>query len=210
MGPKAIVSFGAVFAEARVDPEFGTVRLSRMVVAYDAGRIINPKTARSQAIGGIIWGVGHALLEQSETDPATGRFVNRNYSRYLVPTNADIPELEILFVGQYAICRSRSKSCCEAGRAREPKENAHVETGTLRNPDSRQRLIRCPELQLGSDMHHRQLQPGAIRRMSVHCSREYTLIGPLQTDGADSVRADKQRRVSWKRFEIAISLPTAA
>jgi Molybdopterin-binding domain of aldehyde dehydrogenase len=68
MGPKAIVSFGAVFAEARVDPEFGTVRLSRMVVAYDAGRIINPKTARSQAIGGIIWGVGHALLEQSETD----------------------------------------------------------------------------------------------------------------------------------------------
>ena len=97
-GPKAIFSFSAVFAEVRVDPDFGTVRVSRLLGAYDAGRIINPKTARSQAIGGMIWGVGQALLEQSETDPATGRFVNRNLSGYLVPTNADIPELEVLFV----------------------------------------------------------------------------------------------------------------
>jgi xanthine dehydrogenase YagR molybdenum-binding subunit len=101
MGPKAIFSFSAVFAEVRVDPDFGTVRLNRLVGAYDAGRIINPKTARSQAIGGIIWGVGQALLEQSETDPTTGRFVNRNYSGYLVPTNADIPELDVLFVGEF-------------------------------------------------------------------------------------------------------------
>jgi xanthine dehydrogenase YagR molybdenum-binding subunit len=77
------------------------VRLNRFVGAYDAGRIINPKTARTQAIGGIIWGVGQALLEQSETDPVLGRFLNRNYSGYLVPTNADIPELEILFVGEF-------------------------------------------------------------------------------------------------------------
>ncbi len=101
MGPKAIFSFGAVFAEVRVDPDFGTVRVNRVVGAYDAGRIINPKTARSQAIGGIIWGVGQALLEQSETDPTTGRFINRNYSGYLVPTNADIPELDVLFVGSF-------------------------------------------------------------------------------------------------------------
>jgi xanthine dehydrogenase YagR molybdenum-binding subunit len=100
-GPKAIFSFAAVFVEVRVDPDFGTVRLNRFLGAYDAGRIINPKTARSQAIGGIIWGVGQALLEQSETDPETGRFVNRNYSGYLVPTNADIPELEVLFVGDF-------------------------------------------------------------------------------------------------------------
>ena len=85
----------------RVDPDLGLVRLSRVVGAYDAGRIINPKTARSQAIGGIIWGVGQALLEQSETDPMLGRFVNRNYSGYLVPTNADIPELDALFVGEF-------------------------------------------------------------------------------------------------------------
>ena len=68
---------------------------------YDAGRIINPKTARSQAIGGIIWGTGQALLEQSETDPVSGQFINRNYSGYLVPTNADIPELDVLFVGGF-------------------------------------------------------------------------------------------------------------
>ena len=100
-GPKAVFSFAAVFAEVRVDPDLGLVRLNRFVGSYDAGRIINPKTARSQAIGGIIWGVGQALLEQSETDPATGRYLSRNYSGYLVPTNADIPELEVLFVGEF-------------------------------------------------------------------------------------------------------------
>jgi xanthine dehydrogenase YagR molybdenum-binding subunit len=100
-GPKAVFSFAAVFAEVRVDPELGVVRLNRFVGAYDAGRIINPKTARSQAIGGIIWGVGQALHEQSETDPTIARFVNRNLSGYLVPTNADIPELDILFVGEF-------------------------------------------------------------------------------------------------------------
>ncbi|MGC1411753.1 MAG: molybdopterin cofactor-binding domain-containing protein [Acetobacteraceae bacterium] len=63
--------------------------------------MINPKTARSQAIGGIIWGVGQALLEQSEMVPTTGRFLSRNYSGYLVPTNADIPELDVLFVGEF-------------------------------------------------------------------------------------------------------------
>ena len=100
-GPKAVFSFSAVFAEVRVDPDLGLVRLSRVVGAYDAGRIINPKTARSQAIGGIIWGVGQALFEQSETDPALGQFINRNYSGYLVPTNADIPKLDVLFVGGF-------------------------------------------------------------------------------------------------------------
>jgi xanthine dehydrogenase YagR molybdenum-binding subunit len=100
-GPKAIFSFSAVFAEVRVDEDLGLVRLNRFVGAYDAGRIINPRTARSQAIGGIIWGVGQALLEQSETDPRMGRYLHRNYSGYLVPTNADIPELEVIFAGEF-------------------------------------------------------------------------------------------------------------
>jgi xanthine dehydrogenase YagR molybdenum-binding subunit len=100
-GPKAIFSFSAIFAEVRVDPDFGFARLNRVVGVYDAGRIINPKTARSQAIGGMIWGAGQALLEQSEIDPASGQFINRNYSGYLVPTNADIPELDVLFVGDF-------------------------------------------------------------------------------------------------------------
>src|SRR2546430_9338882 len=83
--PKAVFSFSAVFAEVRVDPDLGLVRLSRFVGAYDAGRIINPLTARSQAIGGIIWGVGQALLERAETDPTLGRALERNLPRHLVP-----------------------------------------------------------------------------------------------------------------------------
>jgi xanthine dehydrogenase YagR molybdenum-binding subunit len=100
-GPASIFSFSALFAEVRVDEELGIVRVSRFVGAYDAGRIINPRTARSQAIGGIIWGIGQALLEQSETDPHTGRFLHRNYSGYLVPTNADIPDLDVVFAGEF-------------------------------------------------------------------------------------------------------------
>ena len=100
-GPKATFSFSAVFAEVHVDPDLGLVRLSQFVGAYDCGRVINPKTARSQAIGGIIWGVGQALLERTETDPTLGRFLNRNYSGYLVPACADIPELDVLFVGEF-------------------------------------------------------------------------------------------------------------
>lgn len=100
-GPKAVFSFSAVFAEVRVDPDLGLVRLNRFVGVYDAGRIVNPKTARSQAIGGIIWGVGQALLEQSEMDPTTARYLSRNYSGYLVPTNADIPNLDVLFAGEF-------------------------------------------------------------------------------------------------------------
>jgi xanthine dehydrogenase YagR molybdenum-binding subunit len=100
-GPASIFSFSALFAEVLVDEELGIVRVSRFVGAYDAGRIINPRTARSQAIGGIIWGIGQALLEQSETDPRTGRFLHRNYSGYLVPTNADIPDLDVVFAGEF-------------------------------------------------------------------------------------------------------------
>lgn len=100
-GPKAVFSFSAVFAEVRVDPDFGQVHVNRFVGAYDCGRVINPKTARSQAIGGIIWGVGQALFEKTETDPSLGRFLNRNYSGYLVPTCADIPKLDVVFVGDF-------------------------------------------------------------------------------------------------------------
>ena len=100
-GAKATFSFSAVFAEVRVDPDLGLVRLNRFVGAYDCGLVINPKTARSQAIGGIIWGVGQALMENSETDPAMGRFINRNLSGYLVPTCADIPDLDVQFVGEF-------------------------------------------------------------------------------------------------------------
>jgi len=99
-GPKAVFSFAAVFAEVRVDPDLGLVRLNRVVGAYDVGRVINPKTARSQAIGGVIWGTGQALLEQSEMDPSLARYVSRNLSGYLIPSNADIPAVDALFCGK--------------------------------------------------------------------------------------------------------------
>ena len=88
-------SFGAQFAEVRVDPDFGTVRVSRIVGVYDAGRILNARTARSQLLGGITFGIGQALLEAAVPDLATGHYVNGNISDYLVPVNADVPELTV-------------------------------------------------------------------------------------------------------------------
>jgi xanthine dehydrogenase YagR molybdenum-binding subunit len=90
--------FGAVFVEVRVDPDLGTVRVPRIIGAYDAGRVVNPKLARSQCIGGMVGGLGMALLEQAEWDARFGRVMNANLAEYLVPVNADVTELEALFV----------------------------------------------------------------------------------------------------------------
>ena len=90
--------FGAVFVEVHVDPDLGTIRVPRMIGAYDAGRVVNPKIARSQCLGGMVGGLGMALLEQAEWDPRFGRVMNANLAEYLVPVNADVTELEALFV----------------------------------------------------------------------------------------------------------------
>ena len=91
-------AFGAVFIEARVDAELGIVRVPRIVGAYDVGRVINPKTARSQCIGGMVGGLGMALLEQADWDARFGRVMNANFAEYLVPVNADVVQLEAMFV----------------------------------------------------------------------------------------------------------------
>jgi xanthine dehydrogenase YagR molybdenum-binding subunit len=91
-------AFGAVFVEVEVDPMFGTVRVPRIIGAYDVGKVVNPKIARSQCIGGMVGGLGMALLEQAEWDPRLGRVMNSNLAEYLVPVNADVQELEALFV----------------------------------------------------------------------------------------------------------------
>jgi len=93
-----IFSFGAVFAEVRVDRDIPIPRVSRVVGVYDAGRILNPKTARSQMTGGVIWGIGQALLERSEMDTRLGRFMSKNLAGTLVPVNADVGEIDIGFV----------------------------------------------------------------------------------------------------------------
>ena len=91
-------SFGAMFCEVAVDADLGTVRVRRFVSALDIGRILNHKTARSQAIGGIIYGIGMGLMEHTVMDEQRGRFATRNLADYLVPVNADIPDLEVIFI----------------------------------------------------------------------------------------------------------------
>lgn len=93
-------AFAARFAEVRVDPDLGLVRVARIVSAVDAGRILNEKTATSQIIGGTVGGIGMALLEETVTDPGTGRITNANLGDYLVPVSADVPAQEVLFVGE--------------------------------------------------------------------------------------------------------------
>jgi len=93
-------SFGAVFAEVRVDPDFGTLRVPRIVATYDVGRRLNAKTALSQLQGGIVWGVGMATHEHSVLDINTGRFVNANLAEYHVPVNADIGTLDVAFIDE--------------------------------------------------------------------------------------------------------------
>ena len=80
----------AIFAEVEVDEDFGTVRVTRVVTAIAGGRIINPKTARSQVMGGIVWGIGSALHEESVLDHRFGRFMTHNLADYHVPVNADV------------------------------------------------------------------------------------------------------------------------
>ncbi len=91
-------AFGAHFVEVRVDRMTGTIRVLRMVGAFAAGRIMNPRTARSQLMGGQVWGLSAALLEATEIDQRTARYVNDNLGEYLVPVNADIGRIETIFV----------------------------------------------------------------------------------------------------------------
>src|SRR5271168_528008 len=94
----AMHAHGAVFAEVKVDPELGQIRATRLVGAFAAGRIINPRLVRSQYYGGMIWGVSFALHERAVMDPRSGRTMNPNLGEYHVPVNADVPSLEAILV----------------------------------------------------------------------------------------------------------------
>jgi len=92
-------AYAAHFVEVHVDPELGIVRVARVVSAIDGGRILNPKTARSQIIGGIAMGIGMALLEETVSD-RTGRLVTTSLAEYVVAVNADVRDVDVLFVGE--------------------------------------------------------------------------------------------------------------
>ena len=97
----AMHAHGAVFAEVKVDPDLGQIRVTRLVGAVAAGRIINPRMVRSQIFGGMIWGVSFALHEQAITDRRSGRILNANLAEYHVPVNADVPSLEALMIEEH-------------------------------------------------------------------------------------------------------------
>lgn len=88
----------AVFVEVKVDEELGRPRVTRVVSAIGAGRILNPKTARSQILGGVVMGIGMALHEEGMVDHRTGRIMNHNLAEYHVPAHADIEDIEVIFV----------------------------------------------------------------------------------------------------------------
>ena len=90
----------AIFAEVRVDEDLGIVRLKRLTLAIAAGKILNPKTARSQIIGGAVMGIGSALAEESMLDHNFGRFMNHNFGEYHIPVNADIHDIDVIFVDE--------------------------------------------------------------------------------------------------------------
>lgn len=94
-------SFGAVFAEVRVDEDLGRVRVPRVVGAYGGGRVLNAKTARSQIIGGVVWGIGMALMEETHVDRRTGRYVSADLAEYHVPVNADVGSIDAIFVDEH-------------------------------------------------------------------------------------------------------------
>jgi xanthine dehydrogenase YagR molybdenum-binding subunit len=92
------LSFGAQFCEVRVNDWTGEVRVTRFTSVMDVGTVINQKTARSQVIGGIVFGIGMGLLEATKVDPNNGWIANRNLAEYLVPTNADVPHIDVEFL----------------------------------------------------------------------------------------------------------------
>ena len=98
---KASNTHSAVFVEVRVDEEVGMARVTRIVNAVAAGRIINPKMARSQIIGGCVFAIGMALTEESLADHRIGRFMNHNLAEYHVPVNADVPDIDVIFVEEH-------------------------------------------------------------------------------------------------------------
>ena len=97
----AMHAHGAVFAEVKVDPDLGQIRVTRMVGAFAAGRIINPKLVRSQLLGGMIWGVSFALHEEAVVERRSGRVINANLAEYHMPVNADVPSMDVLTVEEH-------------------------------------------------------------------------------------------------------------
>ena len=93
--PHGLLTFGAQFARVAVDADLGIIRVRHLTGAFAPGRILNPRTARSQLMGGMLWGMGQALLEGTHMDTGLGRWANASLGDYLVPVNADAPDVDV-------------------------------------------------------------------------------------------------------------------
>jgi xanthine dehydrogenase YagR molybdenum-binding subunit len=100
MKDKIAYAFGAEFVEVRINKWTHEIRVPRLVGAFAAGHIMNPRTARSQLMGGLIWGMSSALYEATEIDERYARYVNDNLADYLVPVNADVPSVEVILLSE--------------------------------------------------------------------------------------------------------------
>jgi xanthine dehydrogenase YagR molybdenum-binding subunit len=98
--PYSFHSFGAHFVKVLVDPDLGTIKVDKVVGVMDIGTVLNLKTAKNQIMGGMIFGIGMALMENTEYDPNDGRVVTRDLAQYLVPVNADMPTFDVQFIGK--------------------------------------------------------------------------------------------------------------
>ena len=116
----------AIFAEVKVDEQLGVIRVTRVVSAVAAGRILNTKTASSQIIGGVVWGIGMALHEETLIDHKFGRIMNANIAEYHVPVNADVHDIKVIFVDETddisirSASRGSAKSASSASPRRSP------------------------------------------------------------------------------------------
>jgi xanthine dehydrogenase YagR molybdenum-binding subunit len=97
-GSRAHNTHSAIFAEVKVDEQLGVIRVTRVVSAVAGGRILNTKTATSQIMGGVVWGIGMALHEETLVDHHFGRIMNANIAEYHVPVNADVHDIKVIFV----------------------------------------------------------------------------------------------------------------
>ena len=116
----------AIFAEVKVDEQLGVIRVTRVVSAVAAGRILNTKTAASQIMGSVVWGIGMALHEETLIDHRFGRIMNANIAEYHVPVNADVHDIKVIFVDEpddsnpLGIKGRRARSASSASRPRSP------------------------------------------------------------------------------------------
>ncbi len=163
----SIHTYGAQFAEVGVDIDTAEIRLRRMLGVFAAGRILNAKTARSQLIGGMIFGVSAALHEEAVVDTRTGAFVNRDLAEYLVPVHADIPRSTPSCSTASTTRPTRSASRASAswasagpGRRRERGVQRHRRTGA-RLPDHARQGAALPAT--GGCLNRRERSVGKIK-----------------------------------------------